>query len=268
MGQSADDTYRSLFERGVAMAVKPFAMGLRVEHPQELINEIQYGRWANQPGLPPADYFLTAKTAAPERSAYTFCMCPGGRIIGSSAEVGGVVTNGMSHYRRDGTYANSAVVVGIRAEDMDRDDPLSGLAFRRSWEEKAFLLGGGNYRAPAQRLMDFLDDRESGAVAGTSFLPGVTMAPLRDALPLYVTEALRQAFRQFEKSMRGFVSAEANLLGVETRTSSPVRILRDGNGQSVSVKGLYPCGEGAGYAGGIISSALDGIRAAEAIISG
>ncbi len=266
MGQSADDTYRNLFERGVAMAVKPFAVGLRVEHPQELINEIQYGRWASQPGLPPADYFLTAKTAVSERSVYTFCMCPGGRIIGSSAESGGVVTNGMSHYLRDGKYANSAVVVGIRAEDMDREEPLSGLASRRFWEEKAVLLGGGNYRASAQRLMDFLEDRESAAVAGTSFLPGVTMAPLRDALPPFVTEALRQGFCQFEKNMRGFVSAEANLLGVETRTSSPVRILRDGNGQSVSVKGLYSCGEGAGYAGGIISSALDGIRAAEALI--
>lgn len=268
MGQSADDTYRKLSERGVVMAVKPFAMGLRVEHPQELINEIQYGRWANQPSLPPADYFLTAKTTAPDRSVYTFCMCPGGRVIGSSAEAGGIVTNGMSRYLRDGNYANSAVVVGIRAEDMENNDPLSGLAFRRTWEAKAFLLGGGNYCAPAQRLLDFLADRESVAIAGTSFHPGVRAAPLRDALPPFVVDALKRGLSQFEKNVRGFITAEANLLGVETRTSSPVRIVRDESGQSVSVEGLYPCGEGAGYAGGIISSALDGVRAAEAIIDG
>ncbi len=268
VGQSADDTYRNLYERGAALAVKPFAVGLRVEHPQGLINEIQYGPWANQPGLPPADYFLTARTADPGRSVYTFCMCPGGRIIGAAAAAGGIVTNGMSRHRRDEGFANSAVVVGVRAGDLDIADPLNGLAFRRLWEEKAFLLGGGNYRAPAQRVTDFIEDRESAAIRATSYLPGVTAAPLRYALPGFVTEALKEGLVQFEKKMRGFISAEANLLGVETRTSSPVRIVRDGTGQSITVRGLYPCGEGAGYAGGIVSSALDGIRAAEAIMNG
>jgi uncharacterized protein len=266
IGQSADDTYHLLRERGVRLEPKPFAMGLRVEHPQALINEIQYGKWHRHPELPPADYFLTAKIEDMQRSVYSFCMCPGGRIIGCTSASGGVVTNGMSSSRRDGVYANSAVVVNVRADDFGGGEPLMGLAFRRQWEALAFVRGGGNYHAPAQRLVDFLKDKDSNVIGPTSFRPGVRAVLLRDILPEFVTEALKEGFRQFDRKMPGFASREAHLIGVETRTSSPVRIARGPDGQSVNVAGLYPCGEGAGYAGGIISSALDGIRAAQHIV--
>jgi hypothetical protein len=261
IGQSADDTFHRLQIRGVRLEPKPFAMGLRVEHPQALINEIQYGKWHRHPELPPADYFLTAAIEDMSRSVYSFCMCPGGQIIGCSASPGGVVTNGMSGSRRDGPYANSAVVVNVRVDDFG-DAPLAGLAFRRRWEERAFACGGGHYHAPAQRLTDFLKDATGGMVGPTTFRPGVRAASLREVLPGFVTEALKKGFRLFERKMPGFASTEAQLIGVETRTSSPVRISRGPDGRSVSVKGVYPCGEGSGYAGGIISSALDGIRAA------
>ena len=265
VGQSADDTCRCLWERGVRMEAKPFAIGVRVEHPQSLINQLQYGQWFQSPELPPADYFLTAKIKEMDRSVYSFCMCPGGQVIGCSAESGGMLVNGMSSFHRDGVYANSAVVVNVRVDDFNGSEPLNGLAFRRQWEEKAFIQGGGHYHAPAQRLMDFLLDKDSGVVGSTSFLPGVQAASLQRVLPGFVVEALKKGFRQFDQKMPGFMTNEAHLIGVETRTSSPVRILRGPDGQSVNVKGLYPCGEGAGYAGGIISSALDGIRAAQSI---
>jgi hypothetical protein len=241
-------------------------MGLRVEHPQEIINRIQYGRWTGHPDLPPADYSLTAKIEALNRSVYSFCMCPGGQVIGCSAEAGGVITNGMSRFRREGPCANSAVVVNVRAEDLGGEGPLAGLAFRRHWEEKAFVAGGGNYCAPAQRLTDFLYGRDSLPIGKCSFLPGVRSADLRDLLPHFVVEALKRGFAEFERKMPGFITEEAHLIGVETRTSSPVRILRGEDGQGVNVAGLFPCGEGAGYAGGIVSSALDGIRAAERLV--
>ena len=215
-GQSADDTCRRLWERGVRM--EPFAIGVRVEHPQSLINQLQYGQWFQSPELPPADYFLTAKIKEMDRSVYSFCMCPGGQVIGCSAESGGMLVNGMSSFHRDGVYANSAVVVNVRVDDFNGSEPLNGLA-----------------------------------------------ASLQRVLPGFVVEALKKGFRQFDQKMPGFMTNEAHLIGVETRTSSPVRILRGPDGQSVNVKGLYPCGEGAGYAGGIISSALDGIRAAQSI---
>jgi len=266
IGQSADDTYRKLYERGVRLEPKPFAIGLRVEHPQELINEIQYGKWHRHPELPPADYFLTAAIADMNRSVYSFCMCPGGQVIGCSASAGGVVTNGMSASLRDGPYANSAVVVNIRVDDFGALAPLAGLAFRRHWEGRAFALGGGDYSAPAQRLMDFLNDGNGGDIGQTSFRPGVRAVPLRETLPGFAAEALKKGFRLFEQKMPGFISAEAHLIGVETRTSSPVRITRGSDGQSVTTPGLYPCGEGSGYAGGIVSSALDGVRAARQIV--
>jgi len=183
IGQSADDTYRKLEERGVAMAAKPFAVGLRVEHPQEIINQIQYGRWSSHPSLPPADYLLTAKIRELDRSVYSFCMCPGGQVIGCSAQTGGVITNGMSRYRRDSPYANSAVVVNVRIEDLGGKDPLAGLSFRRQWEEKAFLAGGGNYRAPAQRLTAFLTGKQGPSIARCSYLPGIHEAEMRELLP-------------------------------------------------------------------------------------
>jgi uncharacterized protein len=265
-GQSAADTYRKLAERGVALAPKPFAMGLRVEHPQEIINRIQYGQWAGHPDLPPADYTLTAKIGALDRSVYSFCMCPGGQVIGCSAEDGGVITNGMSRFRREGPFANSAVVVNVRTEDLGGEGALAGLVFRRHWEERAFVAGGGDYCAPAQRLTDFLHGGGSRTIGGCSFRPGVRSADLRDLLPPFVVEALKRGFAEFERKMPGFITQEAHLIGVETRTSSPVRILRGEDGQGLNTAGLFPCGEGAGYAGGIVSSALDGIRAAERLI--
>jgi hypothetical protein len=262
-GQSADDTYRMLARRGVALTPKPFAIGLRVEHPQETINRIQYGRWAGHPSLPPADYFLTARVAPGDRAVYSFCMCPGGQVIGCSAEPGGVITNGMSQFDRDSLYANSAVVVSVGSGDFGADGPLAGLGFRRRIEEEAFRAGGGGYHAPAQRLTSFLSGRPGPPPLPCSFRPGVQEADLGEVLPLFAAAALRRGFRVFERKMPGFVTEEATLIGVETRTSSPVRILRGGDGQSATLAGLFPCGEGAGYAGGIVSSALDGIRAAE-----
>jgi uncharacterized protein len=266
-GQSAGDTYRKLAELGVAMAPKAFAIGLRVEHPQEMINQIQYGRWAGHPDLPPAEYFLTANIKEMNRSVYSFCMCPGGSVIGCSEAEGGLVTNGMSFLARDGDYANSAVVVNVRPEDVGGEGPLAGLSFRRRWEEAAFDAGGGDYSAPVQRMPDFITDRKLSRVGRCSYRPGIREADLSRVLPVFVGDALKRGFQAFEKKMPGFVTAEAALIGVETRTSSPVRIIRGGDGQSVNVKGIFPCGEGAGYAGGIISSALDGMKAAENAIA-
>lgn len=268
-GQSGDDTYELLHRRGVALEPKPFAMGLRVEHPQALINTIQYGRWAGHPLLPPAEYFLTARVGMDDRSVYTFCMCPGGQVIGSSAQGGDVITNGMSNSLRDGSYANSAVVVNCRIEDFQEKmiSPLGGLIFRRRWEAGAFAQGGGDYRAPAEGLLSFLEDKTSPDVGITTFLPGVRVVSLKSVLPSFAAVSLQAGFRAFERKMPGFITREANLIGVETRTSSPVRITRGSDGQSCGIAGLYPCGEGAGYAGGIISSALDGIRAAQRAIS-
>jgi len=266
IGQSADDTYLRLFERGVKMETKPFAIGLRVEHPQELINAIQYGQWRNHPQLPPAEYFVTAALPGVNRSVYTFCMCPGGEVIGCGNFPGVVITNGMSNSKRNGEFGNSAVVVNVRDADFaERGQPLSGLDFRRRWEKQAFLLGGSNYSAPAQKLVDFLKTKQSGVIGRTSFRPDVKPASLAEALPEFVTNALKLGIAQFDRKMPGFITEDAHLIGVETRTSSPVRICRRADGQSENVEGIYPCGEGAGYAGGIISSALDGMKAAQNI---
>lgn len=267
IGQSADDTYRKLQALGVKMEAKPFAMGLRVEHPQELINSLQYGKWSRHPHLPPAEYFVTAAIPASNRSVYTFCMCPGGEVIGCSAFPGYVLTNGMSKSSRNGKLANSAVVVNVRVDDFAcREDSLAGLEFRAQWEKKAFFAGGGNYSAPAQKLTDFLEKKAADQVGPTSFRPGAKPAALEDVLPAFATDALRAGIYEFNRKMPGFITAEAHLIGVETRTSSPVRICRQSDGQSENVRGLYPCGEGSGYAGGIVSSALDGIKAAENLV--
>ena len=267
IGQSADDTYWKLFERGIKMEAKPFAMGLRVEHPQELINSIQYGKWHNHPQLPPAEYFVTAAIPDLNRSVYTFCMCPGGSIIGCGAFAGFVITNGMSNAKRSGEFANSAIVVNVRVDDFaSHDRPLGGLNFRKMWERKAFLSGCSNYQAPAQKMINFLQDKPDGIVGRTSFLPGLNPAALQDILPEFVTDSLKRGIKEFNKKMPGFITEDAHLIGVETRTSSPVRICRRSDGQSETISGIYPCGEGAGYAGGIISSALDGIKAAQNLI--
>ena len=268
IGQSADDTYLRLFERGIKMEAKPFALGLRVEHPQELINVIQYGQWRNHPQLPPAEYFVTAALPGLNRSVYTFCMCPGGEVIGCGNFPGIVITNGMSNSRRNGEFCNSAVVVNVRVDDfVENGDPMSGLNFRRRWEHQAFLLGGSNYFAPAQKLIDFLQNKQSSVIGRTSFRPDVKPVSLAEALPEFVTQALRIGIKEFDQKMPGFITEDAYLIGVETRTSSPVRVCRRDDGQSESVEGIYPCGEGAGYAGGIISSALDGMKAAQNLIA-
>jgi uncharacterized FAD-dependent dehydrogenase len=266
-GQGSSGTYTMLHDRGIGLAPKAFAIGVRVEHPQELINRIQYGRWWKEPALPPAEYSLAVRVPETGRSAYTFCMCPGGEVVCCSSAEGEVVTNGMSFYKRGGPSANSAVVVNVGAGDFPGGSPLSGLDFRSCWEGRAFALGGSDFFAPAQKLIDFLEDRDGAPAVPCTYRPGVRAARLRDALPAYVAETLAKGLKQFDRKMPGYVSAEAVMVGVETRTSSPVRILRGDDLQSVTAGGLFPCGEGAGYAGGIMSSALDGIRAAEALLA-
>ena len=264
-GNSARDTYRMLHDSGVAMEPKPFAIGLRVEHPQRLIDRIQYGPSAGHPRLPPAEYLHTYRTVR-GRAVYSFCMCPGGYVIAASSEAERLATNGMSLLRRNSPWANSALVVSVGVEDFGGNGPLAGLEFQRRWEEKAFQCGGGSFKAPAQGLPEFLQDRDPSATRKTSFKPGISPVRLDVCLPAFVAESLREALSYFNRKMPGFCSSEAMLIGTETRTSSPLRILRREDYQSPSVRGLYPVGEGSGYAGGIISSALDGMKAAEAIL--
>lgn len=264
-GHSARDTYRMLVDSGVLLQAKPFAVGVRIEHPAELINHIQYG-FPEHPRLPTADYALAWNDPESGRGIYSFCMCPGGEVVIASSEPAGLVVNGMSRLRRNGQFSNSALVVAVRPEDFTgQNDPLAGVEFQRHWERTAFRLGGGSDCAPAQNLMAFLA-RGKGPVR-SSARPGVREVDLAEALPGFVADGLRRALPHFERKMRGFITAEATLVGVETRTSAPVRIVRDASGQSVSHRGLYPVGEGAGYAGGIVSAALDGLNAAQQILS-
>ncbi|MDA8427882.1 MAG: FAD-dependent oxidoreductase [Geobacteraceae bacterium] len=262
-GHSARDTYELLDRRDVPLERKPFAMGLRVEHPQELIDRIQYGS-ARHPNLPVADYAVTYNNTATGRSAYSFCMCPGGVVIAGASEAGGVVTNGMSGQKRNSAFANSALVVNVTTADFGGDDPLAGVRFQRHWEHQAFLAGGGGYHAPAQNLMTFL--RLPGNVpASSSYRPGIVDTELDPVLPPFIISTLREGINDFNKRVRGFVTAEATLIGIESRTSAPLRVLRDARYESIGVRGLYPAGEGAGYAGGIMSSAVDGVRIADTL---
>ncbi len=262
-GNSARDTFAMLHKNGVRLESKPFSVGVRVEHPQGLINRIQYGV-AEHPHLPPAEYALTWNDLASGRSVYSFCMCPGGAVVAAASEEGGVVTNGMSDYRRDSPFANSALVVSVGKDDFPGDSPLAGVEFQRVLERRAFVAGGGGFRAPAQNLAGFLEGKTGLGIA-SSYRPGVRETDLSTVLPGFVTDALREGILSFDRKMRGFITVEATLTGVETRTSAPLRILRGEDFQSVTLQGLYPVGEGAGYAGGIMSSALDGIRVADAI---
>ena len=262
-GHSARDTFELLERLNVPLQRKPFAMGLRVEHPQQLINRIQYGN-QKQPNLPVADYAVAWNNRITGRSAYSFCMCPGGVVVGGSSEAGGVVTNGMSGQLRNSPYANSALVVNVREEDFIGPGPLGGVRLQRRWEQRAFELGGGGYRAPAQNLLAFLRLPGKGVVR-TSYRPGICETELDSVLPPFIIDTLREGITDFGRKLRGFITAEATLIGIESRTSSPVRILRDDGFESVGVKCLYPAGEGAGYAGGIMSSAVDGIRIADSI---
>jgi len=269
IGHSARDTFRLLFERGVHLEAKPFSIGLRIEHPQALIDRARLGPQAGNPVLGAADYKLVHHCAN-GRTAYSFCMCPGGQVVAATSEPGGVVTNGMSQYSRAERNANAALVVGVEPNDFPGNagtDPLAGIEFQRRWEHLAFDAGGGNYAAPAQRVGDFLAGRPSTALGSVrpSYTPSIHLTDLTGCLPDYAIEAIREALPAFDKQIRGFAMDDALLTGVETRTSSPVRISRDNSGQSINTRGLYPAGEGAGYAGGILSAAVDGIRAAEAV---
>ena len=266
IGHSARDTFQVLYDRGVYIEAKPFSIGFRVEHPQSLIDACRFGPNAGNKILGAADYKIVHH-ASNGRSVYSFCMCPGGTVVAASSEEGRVVTNGMSQYSRAERNANSAIVVGITPEDYP-GHPLAGIAFQRELESRAFVLGGGNYDAPGQLMGDFVRgvaSTEFGSVV-PSFKPAVHLTDLATALPDYATLALREAFVAFDKQIKGYYKEDAVLTGVETRTSSPIRIKRhDDNLQSLNTRGLYPAGEGAGYAGGIMSAAVDGIRVAEAV---
>ena len=266
IGHSARDTFEMLHRRGVYLEAKPFSIGFRIEHPQSLIDRSRHGKNADHPLLGAADYKLVHH-ASNGRSVYSFCMCPGGTVVAATSEPGRVVTNGMSQYSRKERNANSGIVVGITPADYP-DGPLAGMEFQRFWESRAFDLGGQNYQAPGQLVGDFLAGRPSTEIGSVkpSYTPGVHLCDLSAALPDYAIIAIREALPAFAKEIKDFDLADAVLTGVETRTSSPIRIKRhEVDFQSINAKGLYPAGEGAGYAGGILSSAVDGIKVAEAV---
>ena len=291
LGHSARDTFAMLHERGVAMQAKPFSVGFRIEHPQSVIDHARWGRHAGNPSLGAADYKLVHH-ASNGRSVYSFCMCPGGTVLAATSEPGRVVTNGMSQYSRNERNANAALVVGIEPSDYPQDanswaqafgneageryakeairlttHPLAGINLQRQLESNAYLLGGGNYEAPAQRVGDFLQGKASTSLGSVqpSYQPGVKLVDLHHSLPDYAITALQEALPVFGKKLKGFDMPDAVLTGVETRTSSPLQMTRGDNFQSVNTVGLYPGGEGAGYAGGILSAAVDGIKLAESL---
>ena len=269
VGHSARDTFEMLHKQGVYIEPKPFSVGFRIEHPQPLIDERRFGKNAGHPLLGAADYKLVhhcKEGIAKGRSVYSFCMCPGGKVVAATSETGRVVTNGMSQYERSGKNANSGIVVGITPADYP-GSPLAGIAFQRQLEEKAFELGGKTYEAPGQLVGDFLTGRASTELGSVqpSYKPGVHLCDLSKSLPDYAIAAIREALPAFDKKIPGFAMPDAVLTGVETRTSSPIRIKRNEQYQSLNTQGLYPAGEGAGYAGGILSAAVDGIKVAEAV---
>ncbi len=266
VGHSARDTFEMLFKRGVYIEPKPFSVGFRIEHPQGLIDECRFGNFAGNKILGAADYKLVHH-AKNGRSVYSFCMCPGGLVVAAASEEGKLVTNGMSQYSRSEKNANSAIVVGITPEIDYPENALAGIALQRKFEEIAFKLGGETYQAPAQLVGDFLSNRASTKLGTVkpSYTPSINLCSLNDALPRFAIDAIREALPAFDKQIKGFAMHDAILTGVETRTSSPIRIKRDETGQSLNTHGLFPAGEGAGYAGGILSAGIDGIKAAEAV---
>lgn len=265
IGHSARSTFEKLYEKGVKMEKKNFSIGVRIEHKQSMINKSQYGE-ITKLKLPPAEYKMAYH--GENRSCYTFCMCPGGTVIASSSEPETIVTNGMSVYARNGENANSAVLVNVTPNDFKGESPLEGMYFQKDLEQKAFKLGGSNYNAPIQRFEDFENNVKSthiGEIKPT-YKPGVTLSNLNEILPDFISKTLVEGIKYFDKSIKGFAHPDAILTGVETRSSSPVQITRNENKQS-NIKGLYPCGEGAGYAGGIMSAAVDGIKCAIAVLT-
>ncbi len=267
IGHSARDTFVMLRENDVEMEKKNFSVGVRIEHKQKMINKSQYGTDDNT--LPAADYKLSVHLEN-GRGVYTFCMCPGGSVVASASEDGGIVTNGMSLFARDGENANSALLVGVTPEDFASDDPLAGMYFQRDIEHRAYEVSGNGYNAPCQRVGDFLGIKLGGAKADEnetkpSYKPGVVWTSMDEIFPSFVTDSMREAIVRMDRKLKGFASAGAVMTAPETRSSSPVRIVRDGETMQSNISGLYPCGEGAGYAGGIMTAAVDGIKAAEAI---
>ena len=269
VGHSARDMFALLLEAGLPLAPKAFSLGARIEHPAALIDRAQYGGFAGHPALGAADYKLSCQLPG-GRGVYTFCMCPGGMVTGAASELGGVVTNGMSTWARDGVNSNAALLVGVTPADFGSDAPLAGMALQRQIERAAFQCGDSSYRAPAQRVEDFLQNRPTKAFHGVqpTYQPGVAPGSLSGCLPGYIVESMQAALPVLGRRLKGFDLPDAVLTAPETRSSSPVRILRDDTCQSPLARGLYPCGEGAGYAGGIVSAAVDGLRCAEALLSG
>lgn len=268
IGHSSRDTYEMLNKVGVFMEPKAFAIGVRIEHPQEIINKSQYGDMYKHPRLKAAEYRLTYQSEKLKRAVYSFCMCPGGVVVAASSENERLVSNGMSYHARDLENANSALVVTVSPDDFEGTSPLRGMEFQRYYESLAYKLGGENYKAPVQLLGDFMEDKISTKLGSVtpSYTGGYIFEDLRKCLPQYVIEALKEAVVDFDRKIKGYGNYDSILTGIETRTSAPVRINRDENLQSVSIEGLYPAGEGAGFAGGIISAAVDGIKVAEKII--
>ena len=266
IGHSAGDTAQMLYAQGVPMEQKPFAVGVRIEHPRTMIDKSRYGTFAGHPALGAADYKLSC-TPVSGRGVYTFCMCPGGEVVAAASSDGQLVVNGMSEHARNAENSNAALLVGVGPADFESEHPLSGFAFQKKWETAAFQLGGGPFKAPAQLVGDFLLDRASTSLGDVrpSYLPGVTLCDLRGCLPTVVAQSLKAALPLFGRQIAGFDRKDAVLTGIESRSSSPVRLLRDEKGMS-AVTGIYPCGEGAGYAGGIMSAAVDGIKCAEWVL--
>ena len=267
IGHSARDTFRYLDEKGISMTAKPFSVGVRIEHPREWIDRAQYGNFAGHKALSAAEYKLVSHTDN-GRALYTFCMCPGGYVVAGASETDGVVTNGMSNYKRDAENSNSAILVGCDVKDFEDGGVLSGVHFQQKLERLAYEHGGRTGKAPCQRLGDFLDGHASlgcGEVK-PSYRPGVAYANLRRILPEFVSDTIAQGITAMNRSIPGFSHPDSLLTGVETRSSSPVRIVRNEEWMSPDAAGLFPCGEGAGYAGGIMSSAIDGLKCAEKVI--
>lgn len=263
IGHSARDTFLMLQNRNIAMEQKSFSVGARIEHSQEMINKSQYGKAYKK--LPAADYKMAVHLES-DRGVYTFCMCPGGRVVASASEDGGVVTNGMSYFARDGKNANSALLVNVTPSDFKTDDPLAGMYFQREIEQRAFEVGGKNYNAPCQRVGDFLGtESNSEYTVEPTYKPNVTWVNLDEVFPKFITDSMREGIVLMDNKLHGFADSGAVITGPETRSSSPVRIIRDKKTMQSNIKGLYPCGEGAGYAGGIMSAAVDGIKIAEMV---